>query len=254
MRNVPLSEVDHLDRDVLPIATDYPNGYVLPAHQHRRAQLLHAAGGVMTVQLADATWIVPAAQAVLIPPLTDHQVRFEGASTLSLYIEPGAVPWWPHTATVIEVGPLLRQLLVAAADLPEEHDTEGRDGRLLRLTLDEIARATPLPMSLPLPLIEPMRSLCLEYLADPHLSITNTTWATRLGTSERTLDRDFRAQTRTSPAAWRTRARVLAAIPLLSHHDVTTVAARLGYSTPAAFATTVTTTTGRPPSSYRPAR
>ncbi|MGW7572947.1 AraC family transcriptional regulator [Streptomyces sp. NPDC054765] len=251
MRNIPLARIDHLDRDVLPIATDYPDGYLLPSHRHRRAQVLHAANGVMNVQLNDAAWTVPTAQAVLIPPDTDHEVHFDGVTTLSLYVEPRAVPWWPGAATVIEVPPLLRQLLVAAADVPVDYDTHGRDGQLVLLILHELAAATPLPLSLPLPARGPTRDLCLDYLANPTLDITNTTWAARLNLGERTLDRTFRAATGTSPAAWRTRARILAAIPLLAHTPVTAVATRLGYSSPAAFTAAFTAALGRPPTAYR---
>ncbi|MGW9368129.1 AraC family transcriptional regulator, partial [Streptomyces albidoflavus] len=41
MRNIPLDEVDHVERAVLPIGTDYPPGHLLDWHEHRRAQFLY---------------------------------------------------------------------------------------------------------------------------------------------------------------------------------------------------------------------
>ncbi|MEU2593017.1 cupin domain-containing protein, partial [Streptomyces albidoflavus] len=94
MRNIPLDQVDHVERAVLPIGTDYPPGHLLDWHEHRRAQFLYGATGVMVVDTADGTWTVPPERAVLIPAATRHRVRMLGVSTRSLYVEPDAVPWW----------------------------------------------------------------------------------------------------------------------------------------------------------------
>jgi hypothetical protein len=55
-------------RAVLPIGT-YAHGQLLDWHERRRAQLLHSATGVMTVETGDGTWTVSADRAVL------HYVR-----------------------------------------------------------------------------------------------------------------------------------------------------------------------------------
>ena len=47
MRNVKIDEVDRLDRDVVALGNDYAQGFILPQHQHRRAQLLYVATGLM---------------------------------------------------------------------------------------------------------------------------------------------------------------------------------------------------------------
>jgi mannose-6-phosphate isomerase-like protein (cupin superfamily) len=118
VRNVPLDDVDAIDRAVLAIGTDYPRRHLLEFHRHRRAQLLYGATGIMRVDTADATWTVPTQRAVLIPSNTDHQVLMEGVSTRSLYIEPAAAPWFPARCQVVDISPLLRALLLAAVDLP----------------------------------------------------------------------------------------------------------------------------------------
>src|SRR5690349_3457486 len=122
MRNVALDDVDAVDRAVLAIGTDYPPSHLLTDHRHRRAQLLYAATGIMRVDTADASWTVPTHRAVLIPPNADHRVLMEGVSTRSLYIEPGAAPWFPTRCQVVDVSPLLRALLLAAVDLPAEYE------------------------------------------------------------------------------------------------------------------------------------
>lgn len=49
MRNVKIKEVEQLDREVVAIGNDYVQGFMLPQHKHRRAQLLYGATGLMHV-------------------------------------------------------------------------------------------------------------------------------------------------------------------------------------------------------------
>lgn len=245
---MPLAEVDSVPRDVLPIGTDYSPGHQLDWHRHRRAQFLYGATGVMVVETADGTWAVPEEQAVLIPSGTRHRVRMLGVSTGSLYIEPDAVPWWPRACTVVEVTPLLRELLLAAVEFPADYDLAGRAGALTTLLLHEIAALSPLPMHVGLPSAPGLADLCREYLAEPDVRLTNGDWARRLALSERALTRHFHRELGISPAAWRARARLVAAVPLLPDHTITAVAARLGYATAASFTAAFSRTFGIAPS------
>lgn len=248
MRNVPLAEVDRIARAVLPIGTDYADGQLLDWHEHRRTQFLYGATGVMIVDTRDGTWTVPTERAVLIPAGTLHRVRMLGVSTLSLYIEPGAVPWWPHVCTVVDVTALLRELLLAAVDFDADYDLAGRGGAIAALLLHEIAALAPVPLHVGLPQSPELAELCREYLADPDARLTNQDWARRLAMSERSFTRRFHGELGISPAAWRTRARLLAAVPLLHERTVTQVASQLGYSTPASFTAAFSRTFGITPS------
>ncbi|MEG8034192.1 AraC family ligand binding domain-containing protein [Sphingomonas sp. LR61] len=187
MRNVPVSEFDHQPFDVLPIGTDYPPDHLLARHEHRRAQLLYGASGVMLVETDDGSWTVPTDRAVLIPPGVPHEVRMLDVSTWSLYIEPDTVPWWPTRCTVVEVGPLLREVLRAANALDVPYDDDARDGTLVRLALHELQRVAPIPLGVSLPPRGVLRDLCRAYLAEPDVHVTNADWARggRLGTHPR---------------------------------------------------------------------
>lgn len=59
MRNIIIDEVDELDRDVVALGNDYAQGFTLPSHKHRRAQLLYGATGLMYVSTHDGEWVVP---------------------------------------------------------------------------------------------------------------------------------------------------------------------------------------------------
>lgn len=255
MRLVHIDQVDHLDLDVIAIATTYVPGQRLAAHRHRRAQVLYGATGTMGVDTAHGTWTVPPQRAVLIPPRTEHAVRMDAVSTRSLYLEPRAVPWFPARCRVIEVSTLLRELLLAAVDLdprPDERAPSGRGTALLALLLHELTDAAPLPLDLPLPEDPQLRVACEAFLRAPRIDATPRQWAQRLDLSERTLHRRFAAGTGTTLSAWRRKACVLHALPQLADgRPLTAIAADLGYSSTAAFTTMFRRTLGRPPSSYR---
>ncbi|MFE2322660.1 AraC family transcriptional regulator [Streptomyces sp. NPDC059385] len=251
MRNVPLARVDHLPAEVLPIATDYPPDTLLSWHEHRRAQFLYAATGTMLVETDAGAWTVPGERAVLIPPRTRHQVRMLDTQTSSLYIEPSAVPWWPAACRVVEVPPLLRELLLAAADLDADYAEDRRADAVITLILLEAAGLSEVPLHVALPHEQPFSRLCRAYLADPDVGVSNADWVRAAAMSERMFTRHFRHLTGTSPAAWRSRARLLASIPLLRHKTVTEVATLLGYASPAAFSYAFTRAFDVPPSSMR---
>lgn len=254
MRNIAVAEIEDDPRAVLPIATDYPPGFLLDWHEHRRAQFLYAARGTMIVDTDDGTWTVPGERAVMIPPRKRHRVLMDDVQTASLYIEPGAVTWWPWSCVVVGVGALLRELLLAAAEFPAEHRPSGRDDALVELLLLELATLTSVPLHIRLPVSPVLRSLCREYLLAPRVDVTNTDWARAAKLGERSLVRHFKRELGISPSAWRRRARLLAAVLLLRDATVSEVAARLGYATPAAFTHAFTQELSMSPSTLRPTR
>ncbi|MDU2613246.1 MAG: hypothetical protein E7C76_20680, partial [Pseudomonas aeruginosa] len=54
MRNASIEQYDTTPRAVVAMGTDYPDGYLLPRHRHRRAQLLYGASGGMQVRTGHA--------------------------------------------------------------------------------------------------------------------------------------------------------------------------------------------------------
>ncbi|MFJ6015135.1 AraC family transcriptional regulator [Streptomyces sp. NPDC092952] len=252
MRNVRIDEVDGFDRAVLAIGTDYPPGHLLPYHEHRRAQVLYAATGVMEVSTAEGAWTVPPDRAVLVPAGTRHRVSMRGVSTRSLYVEPAAVPWFPGRCRVVEVSALLRELLLAAVDMEPLYPEHGRDAALVGLLLHELAGLAPLPLEVPLPADPALRRLCAAFLRRPDIHDPPARWAAELGVSERTLGRRFRDSTGLGFAQWRQRACVVHSLQHLAVGvPVARVAAGLGYESPAAFTTAFGALLGRPPSAYR---
>ena len=253
MRNVTIDEVDSLPTSVLAIATDYPPGHLLVWHRHRRAQVLYSVSGVLRVETADGMWTVPPQQAVLIPPDTDHQVQMFDASTRSLYVEPQAVPWFPGSCRVVDVSPLLRELLIAAVELPPQWGPRSRAAAVADLMLHEIQSLSPLPFDIPMPADPRLRARCEDFASAPRIDHTPTQWAADLAISARSFTRWFKAQTGVTFQTWRERACALDAIRrLVAGTTVTETAAALGYASPAAFTVMFIRCVGTQPRSFRP--
>lgn len=221
------SDYDDTPRPAVAIGNDYPPSFELDWHAHGRGQLLYAASGVAVVSTPYGAWIAPAERAVWTPAGVPHSVRMVGAvSTRSVMIGPEAVGFLGEASRVIGVSPLLRQLLIAACDLPPEYDESGRDGLVMTLLLAEVARAPVIPLAVPFPAHPALARLCHAFVErpDPH----------------QTID------------AWRRQALLLAALPRLAAGEaVTTVALDLGYDSPAAFSTMFKRLTGASPNHYR---
>ncbi|WP_336368082.1 AraC family transcriptional regulator [Marinobacter sp. C2H3] len=251
MRNVSLQDYDHWPAPVLAIGTDYRDGYLLPRHSHRRAQLLYGGTGVMEVFTDDGTWIVPTHSAVWIPPGVAHEVRMMGVSTRSLYVEPAVQPRRSASCEVIRVSPLLRQLLLSAVDVGPEYTADSRDGRLMALILAELGAATLMPTTLPMPKDPELHRLCEAFAQRPDILARARDWAACINKSERHFSRFFRQQTGLSFAAWRGRACIMDAIVRLGRGDsVTDVALTLGYESPSAFSSMFRKVLGEAPSTY----
>ncbi|MFE4698443.1 AraC family transcriptional regulator [Streptomyces sp. NPDC056738] len=252
MRNIPVADVDDLDRAVLAIGTDYPQDHLLVWHEHRRAQVLYAATGVMRVETDDDDWTIPTARAVLIPPMTRHQVTMTGVSTRSLYIEPAAAPWFPRRCQAVDVSALLRALILEAVEMEPLYTEHSRDAAIATLVLHELKNLTPLPLDVPLPSHPGLRALCEDFLRKPAIHDAPGRWCAVLDVSERTLARLFLRGTGLSFSQWRQRACILHSLRHLSAGmPVTRVAGLLGYENPAAYTAAFKKLLGRPPTAYR---
>jgi AraC-like DNA-binding protein len=251
MRNISLNSVDAVPRSLLAIGTDYAPGTLLDLHSHRRAQFLYGMSGLMEVETEDGAWTIPPYSGVWIPAGQPHQVRMQGVSTRSLYIEPAQAPRGGARCEALVVSPLLHQLLLASAELPALYDEEGRDGALAQLILHELGRASSLPLFAPMARDPQLAALCKAFLARPHVRVRPQAWAGALNKSLRSFTRYFQQQTGMAFGAWRQKACLLAAVSRLSAGvSVTRVALELGYDSPSAFSTMFRKELGLAPSEW----
>ncbi|MDX9767676.1 MAG: helix-turn-helix transcriptional regulator [Ectothiorhodospiraceae bacterium] len=243
------------DQGLTPVtgkAIDYPAGHECPWHDHPTAQLIHAVQGVMVVATDSGRWVVPPTRGLWMPAGVRHCIRMVGEVQIrTVYIRSDAAPGMPQECEVVGISPLMRELILAAVEVPQPYCPDSRDGRLMALLLDEVALLPSLPLRLPQPTDPDLLAICRAITATPDDPSTLGTWAQRLGVDARTIQRRFARQTGMTFGQWRAQARLIMALEqLASGAKVVDVALNLGYGSPSAFASMFKRQFGVVPSAY----
>ena len=105
---------------------------------------------------------------------------------------------------------LLRELVLATAELPVNYDETGPDGALVCLIADRIARMRQAPLTVPLPRDPRLLKIARALHADPGDTRNLDEWGHQVGATRRTLSRLFRQDTGLSFTEWRQAVRLLA--------------------------------------------
>jgi AraC-like DNA-binding protein len=247
-----LADIEDVPRPIVARAATYPSGHVIPPHQHRRAQLVYASAGVMTVTTERGVWVVPPQRAVWVPALMTHQIRASGPLAMrSLYIQSEATAELPSECCVVAVPPLLRELILYAVTRPRLYELGSADERLMSVILDQIRSLPVAPLHLPMPRDPRLQIITTALTANPDDTRPLAAWARAAGASARTLARLFVAETGMSFRHWRQQARLLEALRRLARREpVTMVALDLGYESPSAFIAMFKRAVGTTPGQY----
>ncbi len=221
-------------------------------HTHQLGQLLYASSGIMQVMAEGAIWITPPQRAVWIPPGTVHALKVIHTVTLrNVYFAPRIISGLPASCQVMAITPLMRELIAEAVTFPTLYDPDGMEGRLCRLILDLLKTAPAAPLHLPVPDHGPIQKIA-AYLKDhPSDKTTLEAWAARLGTTSRTLARNFKSQTDMTFGQWRQQARLLEALSRIAgNRPIAHIAQDLGYSSQSAFSAMFKKALGVTPGNY----
>jgi AraC-like DNA-binding protein len=197
-------------------------------------------------------WIVPPTRAIWMPAGVSHAIRCIGVVRMrSVYVRPDAAPQLPPRPQAVGVSALLRELVRAAMEVEGAYAPASRDGRLMRLLLDELQALPVLPLHLPLPADARVSRICARLAAHPDDASTLADWAATLHVDAKTIQRLFARETGMTFGQWRQQARLLHALERLALGDkVVDVALALGYDSPSAFATMFKRQFGETPSAY----
>ncbi|MBT9493426.1 MAG: helix-turn-helix transcriptional regulator [Paucibacter sp.] len=225
----------------------------IQAHHHTWGQLVFSISGAVRVNTAHATYLVPPDRAVWIAPTVVHAVTaVERADLRTVYLHqaPSDSAAW-RGCRVLEVTPLLRELVMQLAVSPDTVDNPHREQCIASLVLDELKRANSLRLGVDLPQDKRLRRLCEAMLDEPLRHADLDGWAADVGASARTVSRLFRDELGSSYAQWRSQVLLARALTLAARKmPMSLIAHELGYASASAFTAMVTRTVGMPPSRF----
>jgi len=245
----PHRRADDVPRPVVVRTDRYPDGNRMGAHEHRKAQLVYSPDGVLRVATDVGTFVVPPEWAVWVPSWMRHDVQSSTPLTLrSVYVEPESATNLPDRCCVVSVPPLLRELILESAALPDLYEIGGADGRLMAVILDRITALEHRPVVVPEVRDALLLPIAEALTADPADGRGLDEWGRALGASARTLSSRFAADVGMPFATWRRQLRMLAALERLAAGEpVGTVAFAVGYESVSAFIAAFTRSLGATP-------
>jgi AraC-like DNA-binding protein len=240
---------------VRSLASTYPDGFQIGDHDHPWGQLVYGRSGVMRVMAGGRSWLTPATRAIWLPAFQPHTIRMRGAVAMrTLYIAPELARALPDEAVVMEIAPLLRELILHVLAQGMLDPAIPEHARVAAVLIDLLAAAPREDLALPLPDHAGALAVAERVQDDPSDRSDLGSLARAAGASLRTLQRVFPRETGLSLEAWRQKARMIHAVALLSAGaSVTTAALDCGYETPSAFIAAFKRTFGTTPARYRPA-
>jgi len=247
-----LKEINETSAPIFCRATDYPEGWHVEPHNHSKHQLIYAVKGVMVVQAEIGRWVVPPTRGIWMQAGMTHEIRcIEEVHMRSLLVAPDAATRLPAETRTVGISPLLRELIRAAVDIQQPYVASSRDGRVMRLILDELRALPVLPLHLQMPSDPRLLHICERLQRQLNDSSTMADWGKRLAVDVKTIQRLFVKETGMTFGQWRQQARLLRALELLAGGEkVIHVALALGYDSPSAFATMFRKQFGQTPSQF----
>jgi len=237
---------------IATLAYDYRRDQRVAAHAHGSDQLLFAPRGAMDVSAGRRRWLIPPQFAFWIPARTEHSIRMCGAVSMrTLYLRPGLAPGLPADFMVIQVSPLLRELIVEAVSTGRLRAGNPHHRTLQRLLVRQIEQASPMPMSVTLPADPRALAVAEASMANYRGSPPLPSLCRKAGVSVRTVERAFQREVGLTFELWRRQARLLKAIELLAGGtSVKEVAFEIGYEGSSTFVEMFRKTMGATPRAW----
>jgi AraC-like DNA-binding protein len=237
---------------IASVSHEFANADVIPEHFHLEDQLIFASRGVMTLYTRQGIWVVPPLRAVWIPAGTPHSVAMSGpVSMRTLYFLPRLVRSLPAKCLVVNVSPLLAELILHACTFSRLSKKVAAQRRIIEIVIDQLEAAHSIPLQLPHPSDSRAMRIVQALHADPGQHRTLQRLCKDCGASKRTIERLFIAETKMTFGKWRQQLRLLHALQVLaSGEKVTGAALDAGYSSPSAFISMFRKQLGTTPARY----
>lgn len=236
------------------LSTDYfaEGPHKIRGHQHPRAQILYPTRGVYRATTPLGNWILPAGQALWIPPHIYHEIYSnDSTDSILMFIDEAFTDGLPKECVVIHVSPLLHELFFKVVSMGNDYAGDCRQGHLVQVLLDEINDMQAAQLYLPLAHDKRVRNVMEWLITYPEDKRPLESFASHTGTSMRNLTRLFKKETGMNFNDWRKQLILVEAIERLGNgHSVKQVALDLGYSSTSAFIAMFRSTLGVSPGKY----
>lgn len=219
------------------------------------AQLILCYGGVLRLRAGGDVWFIPTKHGIWIPgalgheltaqtPLEVHHLRFD--ARIARHVD------LPDAPVVVGATPLLRGIAQRLSGQSAQSLTRAEARRLAWVTFDEIGRLDRPDLRLPGGHDRRLAAVMDHLVRTPRDRRGLPELARDVGTSARTLERLFVAETGLTFGKWRRRLRFMVALERIGLGErTTTIAADLGYATPSSFIAAFKAHFGQPPSAFR---
>ena len=238
------------------VALTFSDGHEMEAHSHPWGQLIYAATGTMRVLAADALWIVPQGRALWAPPDVVHEIAMRGPVAMrAIYVPPERSEALPPRCRAIEVGALLRELILKIVSLRLLSDSDPQHVHLADVFFDQLGSSERVMLHVPMPSDARLAHLTDVLRDETAVEIAMPALAKKIGVSERTLQRIFREGTGMRFVEWRQRLKLIHAIASLSAGaSVTEAGAEAGYANTSTFIAAFRAHMGETPKTFQQGR
>ncbi len=206
-------------------------------HSHEWHQLLYPRQGLLRTSTAFKQFHVPSNRAVLIPAHCLHEswavtrVHFIG-----IYLKPTLLPSFPDKCKIIEVSPLLRELIFHGVKAFIDSKETVMDKLFLRFFSEQLLAQNKVDLEVVLPTDKRALPIAEELLHQPDSRVLLSERAKTAGASERTISRIFEKETGLTFKQWRQKVRLISSLSLLEKNmPVQSVALSVGYDSTSAF-------------------
>ena len=254
MRHAPLLQRLHrLDISLYGSMLSDARESSVAAHYHLAGQLLTPLEGSVRVVTENMHWLVPPSCGLWIPPEVSHEVLMKSSTKMvSIFLCRDSIDALPKECNAFVITPLLLNLMIRITERSIGSGLLKGNQAYASAVFEELADATLLPLSFPMPVDYRALRVAHTVLEDPCGQQSIDELGGRYGVSARTLQRIFLRDTGLTFGSWRRQARLIAGFNAFNNgYSIGDASHVAGYESHSSFSVAFKKTFGHSPSRYR---